>query len=136
MNTIRPFRIDIPQSQIDDLRTRLNSTRWPLALTQDWSRGQATPLVRELAEQWAHNYDWRAHEAELNRHPQFLTEIDGQTIHFLHIKSPESNAFPLILSHGWPSTVAEFLGLIGPLSNPRAHGLNPDIAFDLSLIHI
>jgi pimeloyl-ACP methyl ester carboxylesterase len=89
------------------------------------------PLVRELAEQWAHKYDWRAHEAELNRHPQFLTEIDGQTIHFLHIKSPESNAFPLILSHGWPSTVAEFLDLIGPLSNPRAHGLNPDIAFDL-----
>lgn len=131
MNSIRPFRIDIPQSQIDDLRARLNRTRWPHTLTEDWSRGQAVPLVRELAEHWADGYDWRAHEAELNRHPQFLTEIDGQTIHFLHIKSPEPNAFPLILSHGWPSTVAEFLDLIGPLSNPRAHGLTPEIAFDL-----
>jgi pimeloyl-ACP methyl ester carboxylesterase len=87
--------------------------------------------VRELASYWADGYDWRAQEAQLNRYPQFLTEIDGQTIHFLHIKSAEPNAFPLILSHGWPSTVAEFLGLIGPLTDPRAHGLDPAVAFDL-----
>ena len=131
MSSIRPFRIEIPQARIDDLRARLTATRWPHALTDDWSRGQSLPLMRKLAEHWAHGYDWRAHEAELNRHPQFLTEIDGQTIHFLHIKSHEPNAFPLILSHGWPSTVAEFLGLIGPLSNPRAHGLDSSLAFDL-----
>ena len=129
--TIRPFGIDIPQVQIDDLRTRLRGTRWPKPSSDDWSRGQALSRVRELASYWADGYDWRAHEARLNRYPQFLTEIDGQTIHFLHIKSTEPHAVPLILSHGWPSTVAEFLGLIGPLTDPRAHGLDPAVAFDL-----
>ncbi|WP_457445693.1 epoxide hydrolase family protein [Roseateles sp. P5_E4] len=129
--TIRPFRIDIPQAQIDDLKQRLRQTRWPQTTVQDWSRGQPTGFVRELAEQWLDGYDWRPHEAELNRHPQFLTEIDGQTIHFLHVRSPEPHALPLILTHGWPSTVAEFLDVIGPLSNPRAHGLDPAMAFHL-----
>jgi len=132
MNTaIRPFRIDISQAQIDDLRARLRGTRWPKPSSDDWSRGQALSRVRELASYWADGYDWRAHEARLNRYPQFLTEINGQTLHFLHIKSAEPNAFPLILSHGWPSTVAEFLALIGPLTDPRAHGLDPAVAFDL-----
>jgi len=128
---IRPFRIDVPQSQIDDLRQRLRQTRWPHATAQDWSHGQPVAFVRELAAQWLDGYDWREHEAELNRHPQFTTEIDGQTIHFLHVRSPEPNALPLILTHGWPSTVAEFLEVIGPLSDPRSHGLDPSVAFHL-----
>lgn len=131
MSTLRPFRIDIPQAQIDDLRSRLRATRWPRPAHDDWRRGQPISLVRTLAARWADGFDWRAQEARLNRYPQFLTEIDGQTIHFLHIKSAEPNAFPLILSHGWPSTVAEFLDFIGPLTDPRAHGLDPAMAFDL-----
>lgn len=129
--SITPFRIDIPQAQIDDLKERLAMTRWPQQSTSDWSRGQPVQFIRNLADHWLNRYDWRAHEAELNRYPQFLTEIDGQTIHFLHIKSREDNAFPLILTHGWPSSVAEFLDVIGPLSDPRAHDLDPALAFDL-----
>jgi epoxide hydrolase len=129
--TVTPFKIDIPQAQIEDLKERLTMTRWPAAVTDDWSHGQPVHFIRELADQWLNRYDWRTHEAELNRYPQFLTEIDGQRIHFLHVKSKEANAFPLILTHGWPSTVAEFLEVIGPLSDPRAHGLDPSLAFDL-----
>jgi pimeloyl-ACP methyl ester carboxylesterase len=88
-------------------------------------------FIKELAEQWLNRYDWRRHEAELNRYPQFRTEIDGQTIHFLHVRSKEPNAFPVILTHGWPSSVLEFFKVIGPLSDPRAHGLDPELAFDL-----
>lgn len=128
---IRPFRIDIPQAAIDDLKQRLRQTRWPQAAAQDWSRGQPVAFVRELAHQWLNAYDWRQAEAELNRHPQFTTDIDGQTIHFLHVRSPEPHALPLLLTHGWPSTVAEFLDVIGPLSDPRAHGLDPAQAFHL-----
>jgi len=128
---IRPFRIDIPQAAIDDLQLRLRQTRWPQSSAADWSRGQPVSFIRELAHQWLNAFDWRRQEAELNRHPQFTTEIDGQTIHFLHVRSPEPHALPLILTHGWPSTVAEFLDLIGPLSDPRAHGLDPAQAFHL-----
>jgi epoxide hydrolase len=128
---IRPFKIDIPQHQIDDLRTRLGATRWPIPVAADWSRGQPVQLIKELAEQWRDRYDWRAHEAALNQYPQFVTEIDGQTIHFLHVRSPLPDAFPILLTHGWPSTVAEFLDVIGPLTNPAAHGLDATIAFDL-----
>src|SRR3954470_2157558 len=112
---IRPFRIDIPQAAIDDLRQRLRQTRWPQAVAQDWSHGQPVAFIRELADQWLNDFDWRQQEAALNRHPQFRTEIDGQTIHFLHVRSPEPHALPLLLTHGWPSTVAEFLDIIGPL---------------------
>jgi epoxide hydrolase len=126
-----PFKIAIPDAAIADLKQRLAMTRWPQSFSQDWSRGQPVHFIRELADQWLNSYDWRQHEAELNRYPQFLTEIDGQTIHFLHVRSKEPNAFPLILTHGWPSSVAEFLGVIGPLTDPRAHGLDPEIAFDL-----
>jgi pimeloyl-ACP methyl ester carboxylesterase len=128
---ITPFSIAVPDAQIADLRERLTMARWPAPVTHDWSHGQKVGFIRDLAEQWLRDYDWRAHEAELNRYPQFLTEIDGQVIHFLHVKSPEKNAFPLILTHGWPSTFYEFFDVIGPLSDPRAHGLDPDLAFDL-----
>ncbi|MBI4923946.1 MAG: epoxide hydrolase [Devosia nanyangense] len=126
-----PFTIAIPDSAIDDLKIRLEGTRWPAATTTDWSHGQPVPFIRELAEQWRTTYDWRKAEAELNAYPQFTTEIDGQTIHFLHVKSKEPGALPLILSHGWPSSVYEFIDVIGPLTDPRAHGLDPKLSFDL-----
>ncbi len=131
MTAITPFTIDVPEAAITDLKERLTMTRWPSVITDDWSRGQPVHFIRELADHWLHRYDWRAHEAELNRYPQFLTEVDGQTIHFLHIKSSEPDAFPLILTHGWPSSFLEFFKVIGPLSDPRAHGLDPKLAFDL-----
>lgn len=126
-----PFTINIPDAAIDDLKARLEGTRWPAAITTDWSHGQPVPFVRELAGQWLGGYDWRKHEAALNAYPQFTTEIDGQTIHFLHVKSKEANTFPLILTHGWPSTIYEFIDVIGPLTDPRAHGLDAAVAFDL-----
>jgi len=126
-----PFTIAISDAAIDDLKARLEGTRWPAATTTDWSRGQPVPFINELASRWLKTYDWRAHEAKLNAWPQFTTVIDGQTIHFLHVKSKEPNAFPLILTHGWPSTIYEFIDVIGPLTDPRAHGLDPKLAFDL-----
>ena len=129
--TIRPFRIDIPQTDLDDLQARLERTRWPDEIQDDTERGVRLPFVQSLAERWRTGYDWRAWEARLNAHPQFTTEIDGQTVHFLHIRSAEPNAFPLIVTHGWPGSIVEFLDVIGPLSDPRHHGLDPAIAFDL-----
>ncbi len=131
MSPIRPFQIAVPQAQLDDLRRRLSATRWPQPVVSDFSHGQPVSLVRELAEYWATGYDWRAQEAALNRIPQFMTEIDGQPIHFMHVRSPQPNAFPLILSHGWPSSPAEYLDLIGPLTDPQAHGLDASVAFHL-----
>jgi pimeloyl-ACP methyl ester carboxylesterase len=126
-----PFTIAIPAAQLDDLEARLEGTRWPSPVGDGFERGQPLGLVRELAELWRTGYDWRAHEAALNAFPQFVTEIDGQPIHFLHVRSPNRDAFPLILTHGWPSTFAEFLGVIGPLADPSAHGLDPSISFHL-----
>lgn len=131
MLTVKPFKIEISDQAIADLKERLNAARWPQAITQDWSRGQPIKLIRELADQWASAYDWQKQEDELNRYPHFMTEIDGQPIHFMHIKSPVPNAFPLILSHGWPGSFVEFLDLIGPLTDPKAHGLDASLAFDL-----
>jgi pimeloyl-ACP methyl ester carboxylesterase len=128
---ITPFKIRISEQQLADLRERLTMARWPQQPVGDWTHGQPAAFVRELAEQWLRTFDWRAAEARLNAYPQFTTVIDGQTIHFLHIRSKEPNAFPLILTHGWPSSVAEFLDVIGPLTDPRAHGLDPALAFDL-----
>jgi epoxide hydrolase len=122
---IVPFTINVSEAALVDLKERLTMARWPSAITEDWSRGQPVHFIKELADQWLKSYDWRNHEAELNRYPQFRTEIDGQTIHFVHIRSNEPNAFPLILTHGWPSSI------IGPLSDPRAHGLDPSLAFHL-----
>ncbi|MFB7053521.1 epoxide hydrolase family protein [Streptomyces vinaceus] len=116
------------------MRERLARIRVPDAtpgLEADWSRGIPPNLIRELAEYWADSFDWRAQEAEINQYPQFLTEIDGQNIHFLHVRSPEPDATPLILTHGFPSAFVEFLDVIGPLSDPRAHGGNAEDAFHL-----
>lgn len=127
---IQPFRIEIAQSEIDDLRARLAGARWPATpRVDDWSRGVPVAYLKELAEYWADGFDWRAQEAALNEIPQFTTEINGQTIHFFHQRSPEPNALPLILTHGWPGSPVEFQKLIGPLTDPRAHGGDPADAF-------
>ncbi len=131
MTAITPFKINVSDEALADLHERLTMARWPHATTTDWSHGQPVSFIKELADQWLNRFDWRQWEARLNAYPQFLTEIDGQTIHFLHIKSKEPNALPLVLTHGWPSSVLEFLDVIGPLSDPRAHGLDPSLAFDL-----
>ncbi|GII17696.1 epoxide hydrolase family protein [Planomonospora parontospora] len=129
---IRPFRIDIPQADLDDLRDRLRRTRFPDGLPgAGWDLGVPPDYLRELADHWATAYDWRAHEARINSFPQFTTVIDGQNVHFLHVRSPEPGALPLVLTHGWPGSVVEFLDVIGPLSDPRAHGGDPADAFHL-----
>jgi pimeloyl-ACP methyl ester carboxylesterase len=129
---IRPFHIAIPEANLRDLRGRLGRTRWPDELPgAEWSRGVPLGYLKELAEYWRTTYDWRAWEAKLNEFPQFTTTIDGQTIHFLHVRSPEPTALPLIITHGWPGSVVEFLDVIGPLSDPRAHGGDPADAFHL-----
>lgn len=117
--TITPFTISISDAQIADLKERLAMTRWPDMPSKSFDRGQALHLVKALADQWAHDFDWRVVEAELNHLPQFITKIDGQTIHFLHVKSPRPNALPLLLAHGWPSTPFEYADLIIPLTEPE-----------------
>jgi epoxide hydrolase len=130
--TIRPFRIEVPQADLDDLRERLARTRWPDELPGvGWTRGVPLAYLKDLAGYWATGYDWRKQEARLNQHPQFTTTIDGATIHFLHVRSPEPDAMPLVLTHGWPGSIAEFLNIIGPLADPRAHGGDPADAFHL-----
>jgi pimeloyl-ACP methyl ester carboxylesterase len=127
---IESFRITIPQADLDDLKDRLTRTRWPRQLPGGgWRRGVPVGYLRELAAYWADGFDWRAQEAKLNAFPQFTTDIDGQRVHFLHVRSPEPGALPLIVTHSWPNTVAEFLNVIGPLTDPRAHGLDPATAF-------
>jgi pimeloyl-ACP methyl ester carboxylesterase len=129
---IRPFRIDVPQADLDDLHERLARIRWTDELPDAGADyGVTVDYVRRLTTRWRDEYDWRAWEAKLNGHPQFTTEIDGQSIHFLHVRSPEPNAFPLILTHGWPGSIVEYLDVIGPLTDPRAHGGDPSTAFDL-----
>ena len=114
---IRPFRIDIPQAQLDDLHTRLDLTRWPDELPEaGWEYGASLPYLRDLAAYWRGAYDWRKHEAALNELPQFVTEIDGAQVYFLHVRSSRPDALPLILTHGWPGSIVEFLGVIGSLS--------------------
>ncbi|GAA5090105.1 epoxide hydrolase family protein [Nocardia iowensis] len=129
---IHEFRIDIPQQQLDDLRTRLDNARWPAPLPGDgWDTGVPTTWLRGLVDYWRTEYDWRAAEARLNSYAQYTTEIDGQTIHFLHVRSPEADALPLLMTHGWPGSIVEFLDVIGPLTDPRAHGGDPKDAFHL-----
>ncbi|MFD5429109.1 epoxide hydrolase family protein [Streptomyces sp. NPDC127084] len=129
---IRPFRIDIPQARLDDLRARLAATRWPDELPGvGWTRGVPVAYLKDLAEYWRTVYDWRSHEAALNALPQYMTAIDGQNLHFLHVRSPRPDATPLMLLHGWPGSVADFLDVIGPLSDPEAHGGSPADAFHL-----
>lgn len=129
---MRPFRIEIPQADLDDLHRRLAATRWPSEMPDvGWERGVPLGYLRELTDYWRTTYDWRAAEEQLNRFPQFVTEIDGVNVHFLHVRSPEPTALPLILTHGWPGSVAEFLDVIGPLTDPGAHGGDPADAFHL-----
>jgi len=129
---IRAFRIDVPQVDLDDLRDRLARTRWPDELPDaDWEYGVPLGYVQNLARYWRTSYDWRTQEERLNAFPQFTTTIDGANVHFLHVRSNEPYALPMILTHGWPGSVAEFLKVIGPLSDPAAHGGDPGDAFHL-----
>ncbi|GAA1868407.1 epoxide hydrolase family protein [Actinomadura bangladeshensis] len=139
---ITPFRVDVPQADLDDLRDRLARTRFADELPESevtdgvqkgpvqpgWEYGVPVSFVRDLVARWT-DFDWRAQEARINAFPQFTTEIDGQLIHFLHVRSPEPDATPLILTHGWPNTFTEYLDLIGPLTDPAAHGGDPAEAF-------
>jgi pimeloyl-ACP methyl ester carboxylesterase len=120
---ISPYRIDIPQADLDDLHDRLARTRWTDELPgTGWERGVPASYLKDLAAYWAGKFDWRAAEAELNGYPQFMTTIDGQNVHFLHVRSPRQDAMPLLLIHGWPGSVADFLAMIGPLTDPRDTG--------------
>ena len=130
MPDIRPFRIDVPDDDLADLRRRLADTRWPEAeCVDDWSQGMPLAYTRELATYWADGYNWRAREAALNRFDQFITEIDRLDIHFIHARSPHADAYPLIITHGWPGSVAEFQKVIEPLTDPTAHGGRAEDAF-------
>ncbi|GAA3469716.1 epoxide hydrolase family protein [Nonomuraea roseola] len=114
---MRPFTIDIPQADLDDLRDRLSRTRWPAALPgEEWSRGVPVPYLRDLVAHWRDGYQWREWERRLNAFPQFVDEIDGQQVHFFHVRSANEDALPLIITHSWPNSIAEFLNLLGPLS--------------------
>jgi epoxide hydrolase len=129
---IRPFRVEVSESDLADLRDRLARVRWaPEPRGGDEGYGVSRAAVQELVERWRDRYDWRVWEARINEYPQFTTTVDGANIHFLHVRSPEAGALPLILSHGWPGSVVEFLDVVGPLSDPRRHGLDPGVAFDL-----
>ncbi len=133
-SAVRSFRIEVPQGEIDELRRRIDATRWPSKeLVTDRSQGVQLATLQELARYWTTEYDWRKCEARLNALPQFTTEIDGVDIHFIHVKSPHENALPLIMTHGWPGSVIELLEAIGPLTDPTAHGGSADDAFHLVL---
>ena len=119
MASINPFRIAVPDADLADLKERLARTRWPEAETvDDWSQGIPLAYTRELADYWANDYDWRAREAALNRFDQYITEIDGVDIHFIHQRSPADDAFPLLITHGWPGSIVEFHKVIEPLTDP------------------
>ena len=133
-SAVRPFRVDVPEETIADLRRRIATTRWPSReLVTDRSQGVQLATIQELARYWATDYDWRRCEAKLNVLPQFKTEIDGVDIHFIHVKSPHADAMPLIMTHGWPGSVIELLEVVGPLTDPTAHGGRAEDAFDLVL---
>ncbi|MEU7851336.1 epoxide hydrolase family protein [Micromonospora parva] len=133
-NEIRPFRLDTPEDTIADLRRRIAATRWPTReLVTDRSQGVQLATIQELARYWMTDYDWRPCETTLNSLPQYTTTIDGVEIHFIHVRSPHEDALPLIMTHGWPGSVVELLGVVGPLTDPTAHGGTPEDAFHLVL---
>ena len=131
--TVRPFRVDVPAGVLDDLRARLLNSRFVTASSADyWAGGTDPGYLRDLVAYWADGFDWRAAEARLNSHPQFLAEIGGRDVHFVHVKSKAAEgALPLVLTHGWPSSFVEMLPLVGPLTDPAAHGLDPSVSFDV-----
>jgi epoxide hydrolase len=127
---INPFHLDVPQEQLDDLHRRLDATRWPDEVPGvGWAQGIPLDYTRELADYWRNTYDWRAQEARLNSFPQFRTEIDGHDLHFIHVRSAEPDAMPLVLTHGWPGSIVEYLDVIGPLTDPIAHDGSAEDAF-------
>ena len=129
---IRPFRIDVPEEDLVDLRRRIAATQWPEKETvADESQGVQLATIQELARYWATDYDWRKCEAKLKALPQFITEIDGLDIHFIHVRSNHENALPLIVNHGWPGSIIEQLKIIGLLTDPTAHGGSAEDAFDV-----
>src|SRR5712691_10685347 len=129
---VRPFRFNVPEAELTELRRRINATKWPERETvTDASQGVQLATIQALARYWATEYDWRACEARLNAVPQFITEIDGLDIHFIHVRSKHDNALPMIVTHGWPGSVIEQLKIIDPLTNPTAHGGSAADAFDL-----
>src|SRR6476659_1476818 len=131
---IRPFQVEVPKDALEDLRRRIEATRLPSKeLVEDRSQGVQLETIRELAGYWATEYDWRKAEAKLNALPQFTTEIDGVDIHFIHVRSQHEDALPLIVTHGWPGSVMELLEVVGPLTDPTAHGGNAEDAFHLVL---
>ncbi len=133
-STIRPFEVHVPGEDLTDLRRRIGATRWAAReLVKDRSQGVQLAAIQELARYWAADYDWGRCEARLNALPQFKTEIDGVDIHFIHVKSPHADALPLIITHGWPGSVIEMLEVVGPLTDPAAHGSSAGDAFDLVL---
>jgi epoxide hydrolase len=130
MPSFEPFRIAVAEDDLIDLRERLRRTRWPAReCVDDWSQGMPLAYTQDLAAYWANSYDWRAREAALNRFDHFMTEIDGLDIHFIHQRSPHPNAFPLIITHGWPGSIVEFHKVIEPLTDPTAHGGRVEDAF-------
>ena len=131
-NVIRPFHFEAPEAQLADLRRRVAATRWPDKETvTDASQGVQLATMQKLARYWATDYDWRKCEARLNALPQFITEIDGLDIHFIHVRSKHENALPMIVTHGWPGSIIEQLKIIDPLTNPTAHGGSAADAFDV-----
>jgi pimeloyl-ACP methyl ester carboxylesterase len=132
--TVRPFRVDVPEAALEDLRRRIAATRWPSReLVDDRSQGVQLATLQALARYWTTDYDWRKAEAKLNALPQFMTRIDGVDIHFLHVRSRHEDALPLLMTHGWPGSVVELLETVGPLTDPTAHGGTPEDAFHLVL---
>ncbi len=129
---IRPFRVSVPEADLVDLRRRINATKWPERETvADDSQGVRLETIQRLARYWSNEYDWRRCEARLNALPHFITEIDGLDIHFLHVRSTQPSALPLIITHGWPGSILELLKVIGPLTDPPAHGGRAEDAFDV-----
>ncbi len=132
MSKVNPFQISIPDETLTDLKERLGKTRWPDEVKDaDWKLGMPLGYLQEVVEYWINKYDWREREALLNQHPQFKVKLDGLDIHFIHVKSPHPNALPLVITHGWPGSIVEFQKVIGPLSDPPAHGGDAADAFDV-----
>jgi pimeloyl-ACP methyl ester carboxylesterase len=129
-DAVKPFRVAVPQASIDDLKRRLSTTRWPERETvNDWSQGVPLSRAQALIAQWTNHYDWRAFETKINAFPQFRTRIDGLGVHFIHVKSRHQNALPILLTHGWPGSIVEFLNTIRPLTDPTAYGGKAEDAF-------